>query len=153
MKAGRLSLALALVAGCGGYYEAHARGVEVVCHAVECPDVALVYEALVEFQVSVPSFDVEAPLRIDWYPPGTVVFVDCDARADETERSEGGFAFSGDHIAVVGWRNVFHELMHVAFWRVFSSGDANHAEPPGPWTDEDDEVVREARDRFEQTFL
>lgn len=41
----------------------------------------------------------------------------------------------------LGMTSLSHELMHLLLECEFGDPDANHAEPPGPWTRDDDELI------------
>ncbi len=94
-----------------------------------------------------PEFDVHRPLLIYWYPSGLCVDeahrFDRIDELEEGERCRIGETYSDEVVAVNGTYALAHELMHVHYTRAYKDGDADHAAGDGPWTEEDDQIIRD----------
>lgn len=145
-------LPLLILAACSTTLpEESARGVTLDCHArTECPTAADLALALSLFADEVGPFDVLAPLTVEWWPADTAF----ERYEDDAGNvwSKVGYAPSGSHVVATSYATLGHELMHAHLWRSFDDGDANHGEPPGPWTQETDAVEQEIKRTFREVF-
>jgi len=52
----------------------------------------------------------------------------------------------------IGAIALFHEFTHPSLLLLHGAPDNNHAEPPGPWKDAHDALIRSLKTRFNQVF-
>lgn len=133
---------LLLASGCGALVEPSALGeppFTLDCYARSCPAEADVARAVDMFSDRV-AIDLSTPVRIEWHAADEVF----DTRYVDGERYVViGVTTSRDDVKVTSFPVLAHELMHVRYWRATGDGDANHADPGGPWTDETDATIHD----------
>lgn len=139
----RMLVILGLLAACSSFVATP--GTTLVCETIQerCPELEEVQLMLETFD-SCTSFDTTRELNVHWFDSTTI-----------WHRSDGinaiGYSdWNGIDIYVTGWHVMAHELMHVKLGRDTGDMDANHSDPPGPWTHISDEKIREIETLYDQ---
>lgn len=143
IKKSILALLLA-VSGCSAYVNTSAVFLDCQTEKEDCPEQEEVYRMAVTFESCTP-FDVSKEMIVHWY--------------DSDKHWENAYTKSGFAIGYTDWnmRDIFvtsfgvmaHEMMHVNLGRIYGDMDVNHADPVGPWTNHDDEIINEVRTQFD----
>ena len=129
-------LALLLLSSCSTVVQP--TGIDLRCKTVkdECPDPTRVDQIVRIFANRVPGFDPSAYVEVKWY--------DSDVCLDHpVVKCAIGLTHSDGTVEVTSERVLVHELMHVHLKRCTGDADGTHADPPGPWTEGADELIRQ----------
>lgn len=114
--------------------------VALACHTHRemCPTISEINQYVAAFQ-DCRNLQINKPLVIHWYDstyywvyyPGT-----------EREFHAIGYTeFDGEDIYTTSKEVLTHELMHLYHGQVSHDMDVTHADPPGPWTKDDDDLI------------
>lgn len=119
------------------------QGIELDCYTETdpCPALEEVQRVMDLFGEAVPAFNPDEALTISWWDRDHDFWI--EHRPDGTVWRARGFTPDGFHISTTGMRIFIHELRHADYFRTTGDGDQNHEAPPGPWTEADNELIRE----------
>jgi hypothetical protein len=121
------------------------KGVEVNCHALQCPtpeELTIVLELYAEGADDLGyAFNPYATLVVDWHAEGEVL--DTYETADGETFRVLARTLSGDRVEASSMQLFAHECGHVMLIRETGDGDRTHEAPPGAWTPEITELGRE----------
>lgn len=125
---------------CGTMLKNQRTGLDYVCHTVECPPRAEVVRAVSVFADSEcgDGFNRDSFLEVHWFE-SEHVFV------SPTGSRSVGRTWSRSEVEVTSFSTLFHELLHVHYWRLDGDPDRDHAEGDGPWKETDEDCIRSAR--------
>ncbi len=132
-----------LLVGCSTVSQEEQLGVVLRCQTQkdECPaqsDVAFVVES---YAAVAEAFSARETLWVNWLDADAVLRIEQlpDGQTLKVKAQTDG----PNEITVTGCRYIPHELKHAEYMRNTGDGDHNHEGPGGPWTQEDNDMVRE----------
>lgn len=113
-------------------------GIEVDCHALECPTPGDVADGVAIFLGHAP-LPLEPTITAEWHAVGETF----GGWEDDEGRWHHIIALTvtPDRVMVSSFHALAWELMHVSHWRLDGDGDSNYEAPPGPWTAESTATV------------
>lgn len=136
------------LAACGALYLSHESGTELEQHAHDVPTDDQLRQAVSVFADEATKagyvFSAQETLTIEWHAPGEVFYIIAGADAPYVENE----TIDGYRVRVTSFSGLAHELAHVMFFRNTGDGDSNHEQPPGPWTEDTNALVRRVSDRY-----
>jgi hypothetical protein len=84
----------------------------------------------------------------EWYTPGCV-----RGLTDPYNYSYINVAYVSDYEWQIYKTALWHELTHIALGRTREDGDANHSQPPGPWTKRHDQLISQLKKNWRSKEL